>query len=1173
MNGEPDPLSSMVHPGWSSAGDDPTRSLAPSGGTGGEDATRSLLTPQAGPVADGVAVVVQAGLERPVLVRTARDPADQAALATAARVAAWLDHPAVETIHLAGPGRVVLRRLAGRTLADAALPLETAVEVLARIAGVVATAHARGIVHRDITPRHIVVGDHGEAWLCGWDLAVAVAPAARGRAPAPDAANACAGTPAYVAPESARGDAAAIGQATDVFLLGATLAHLLRGAPPRNGDAAACLAAAAAGTPLILPDDAPAGLVDLVRRCTAMEPAARGDAVSVQRALLAWRDRARAALAAPALRQEAEALCAGSTGSGAVPRLIAAVQTATRALAADPGPRSHEVHRRCAAALVAACLAEGDLTMAATVAVGDRDQEAAVAVAVAAAQRRAARARRTRRAALAAGVALLVVAAGAALAGPLEQRAVLAARRAEADRLRADVPGTPPEAALAAALRAAGLDPDGDRGLVGRTAVAAAASAVATGAAGVAASHLATALDHGGMPSAELRQRVTDLLAAPAREQRRRLDRLGALRREALAGADGAAELAGWWPDAGPILRTAVSDLGRDGEPAVRALVLRAAAAAGGWLDDDAVIARVGDADPMVRRSAVIALVHRQPAGRLRSIARAVAAADPALGPLLRTWADRDDAIRRAAAADPADRELLWVCGFHSEWAASAPADTRDPALLRRLITAARPQNNVGGRARLRELGRRLAELDPGDALAWTAQGQALIMGGDHRPAWEVMRAGHAAAREPHRLLRWYIYAANWVDADAEDRQGRVDLVAALQAGRYTDDADRQEAVECLLDLRERSDLARSHAEELVRRDPFRADLRLLAARAAAADGDHRAAAGMAAEICDRWPNLVEGYQIRARALIALGQTGDALREARLAVARQPRLGANLLVHAEALAAAGHGAAAVARARSALAMLPGNQGVALVGLRAALRHGFPGDAEVFLRAWIRGGEGGERSATLRLARLALEHGVPGEALALAARDPAATDRILAIVLRADPDLRRTGWPGMAPAQLARLLAEDAALCLRLDPARPDLARALAADAAHHDPSVPGLDLIAAAAEGRTATAARLAATITDGPVAGLAAALRTARADRPLSPDPNHRRPLLDLRLTARERADLQALVPWPVPAIHEPDAGAPRRFADLGLATAPEWDWPPQPLAEWLAAGGDPQP
>ena len=99
-----------------------------------------------------------------------------------------------------------------------------------------AYAHAKNVIHRDIKPDNIMLGENGEVYLMDWGLALSTGVSKDGRAVAPlvpqDQAKLCAGTPAYLAPEIAAGDYQQVSFATDVFLLGATLYRILAGRAP-----------------------------------------------------------------------------------------------------------------------------------------------------------------------------------------------------------------------------------------------------------------------------------------------------------------------------------------------------------------------------------------------------------------------------------------------------------------------------------------------------------------------------------------------------------------------------------------------------------------------------------------------------------------------------------------------------------------------------------------------------------------------------------------------------------------------------------------------------------------------------------------------------------------------------------------------------------------------------
>jgi serine/threonine-protein kinase len=110
----------------------------------------------------------------------------------------------------------------------------------------IAFAHSRGVLHRDLKPQNVMIGEYGEALIIDWGLAKATGrrdPASGGRPEAtlvppsgsglePTQAGRAMGTPSYMSPEQAQGDLAALGPATDVYGLGAFLYHMLTGQAP-----------------------------------------------------------------------------------------------------------------------------------------------------------------------------------------------------------------------------------------------------------------------------------------------------------------------------------------------------------------------------------------------------------------------------------------------------------------------------------------------------------------------------------------------------------------------------------------------------------------------------------------------------------------------------------------------------------------------------------------------------------------------------------------------------------------------------------------------------------------------------------------------------------------------------------------------------------------------------
>lgn len=121
--------------------------------------------------------------------------------------------------------------------------LELILRSLAGVCDTLAFAHSRGIVHCDLKPDNIMVGDFGEVYLMDWGCAHVIGenPLVD---PVPDADGSIVGTPRYMAPEQARGETARLDGRTDVFAVGAILYKALSGHTPYGGPTAAALAAA-----------------------------------------------------------------------------------------------------------------------------------------------------------------------------------------------------------------------------------------------------------------------------------------------------------------------------------------------------------------------------------------------------------------------------------------------------------------------------------------------------------------------------------------------------------------------------------------------------------------------------------------------------------------------------------------------------------------------------------------------------------------------------------------------------------------------------------------------------------------------------------------------------------------------------------------------------------------
>jgi WD40 repeat protein/tRNA A-37 threonylcarbamoyl transferase component Bud32 len=160
-----------------------------------------------------------------------------------AEAAAHLDHPNIVPIYDIGEeegqpyftmklitGSNLARLNSQCTLRDAQW-LRRSAETIAKVASAVQHAHERGILHRDLKPSNILVDEQGEPLITDFGLAK-LARQDRDLT----LTGATVGTPNYMAPEQASGEAKQLTTAADIFSLGAILYELLTGQAPFHAD-------------------------------------------------------------------------------------------------------------------------------------------------------------------------------------------------------------------------------------------------------------------------------------------------------------------------------------------------------------------------------------------------------------------------------------------------------------------------------------------------------------------------------------------------------------------------------------------------------------------------------------------------------------------------------------------------------------------------------------------------------------------------------------------------------------------------------------------------------------------------------------------------------------------------------------------------------------------------
>ncbi|HEY7430949.1 MAG TPA: serine/threonine-protein kinase [Streptosporangiaceae bacterium] len=205
-----------------------------------------------------------------------------------ARVAARLSHPGVVTVHdvieAEGNPWIVMELVTGRSLAqllanDGPVPPAWAAQMGAMLVGALASAHAAGIVHRDVKPANVLVTAGGRAVLTDFGMAFMAGD------PHLTQVGMVMGTPGFCAPERIRGEPAS--PASDLWSLGATLYAAVAGYGPFDGRGTlmAVLASIVHDEP---PIPARAGcLGPVIQALMRKDPAARPDAATASGLLAA----------------------------------------------------------------------------------------------------------------------------------------------------------------------------------------------------------------------------------------------------------------------------------------------------------------------------------------------------------------------------------------------------------------------------------------------------------------------------------------------------------------------------------------------------------------------------------------------------------------------------------------------------------------------------------------------------------------------------------------------------------------------------------------------------------------------------------------------------------------------------------------------------------------------
>jgi predicted Ser/Thr protein kinase len=222
-------------------------------------------------------------LERVVAIKLlppdrARDPSSRERFLREARTAAKLSHPHVIPIHAVEEAGAfvffVMTYVDGETLGarlrreGALKPLEAA-RVLREVAWALAYAHGQGVIHRDVKPDNILLErGSGRALVADFGIARLVA------APGVSGESELVGTPEYMSPEQAQGEADG---RSDLYALGVVGYYALTGRLPFTGKTVMALLGqhATQPPPPLEASGAPPAVVSAIECCLAKDPADR----------------------------------------------------------------------------------------------------------------------------------------------------------------------------------------------------------------------------------------------------------------------------------------------------------------------------------------------------------------------------------------------------------------------------------------------------------------------------------------------------------------------------------------------------------------------------------------------------------------------------------------------------------------------------------------------------------------------------------------------------------------------------------------------------------------------------------------------------------------------------------------------------------------------------------
>ncbi len=230
-----------------------------------------------------------------------------------AQITAQLDHPNIVPIYELGIDKkkrlfFTMKKVIGKPLYEIInekeLPTRTErdifnlIQIMLKVCDAVAYAHSKGVLHRDLKPDNIMVGNFGQVYLMDWgvaylrkrvdqacsDIDISEVKKRKYYTFRKERKGSIVGTPCYMPPEQASGELKAVDERSDVFTLGAILYEILTGEFPIPGKSLQEMTANAKKCEFQPPDKRvdfplPVGLVRITMKAMSKDPADRHQSV------------------------------------------------------------------------------------------------------------------------------------------------------------------------------------------------------------------------------------------------------------------------------------------------------------------------------------------------------------------------------------------------------------------------------------------------------------------------------------------------------------------------------------------------------------------------------------------------------------------------------------------------------------------------------------------------------------------------------------------------------------------------------------------------------------------------------------------------------------------------------------------------------------------------------